>query len=93
MAREIFKKGDKKTALQWMKKKKRVEEEINQKDKQYQNLLIMLQQVAQSKQTREIIEIYKESSTAFKAALNRQGLTIDNVINNFFLIIIKKQKK
>lgn len=86
LARDVFKKGDKKAALQWMKKKKRVEEEIAQKDKQYQNLLVMLQQVAQSKQTREIVEIYRESSAAFKAALNRQGLTVDNVIFiNFFI--------
>lgn len=71
-----------------MKKKKRVEEEIAQKDKQYQNLLVMLQQVAQSKQTREIIDIYKESAAAFKAALNRQGLTVEKV--KYFLVVILK---
>jgi len=35
----------------------------------------------QSKQTKEIIEVYREGSNAFKATLARQGLTLENVDN------------
>lgn len=75
----MYKKGDKKAALQLMKKKKLVESVITAKDRQYQNLLTMMQQLAQSKQTKELLDIYRTSSTTFKEMLHRQGLTTENV--------------
>uniref|UniRef100_A0A915CW07 Charged multivesicular body protein 7 n=1 Tax=Ditylenchus dipsaci TaxID=166011 RepID=A0A915CW07_9BILA len=63
---------------EWLKKK-RVEKDITDKDVQYQRLLAMVEQLAQSKQTKEIIDIYKAGSKAFKDTLARQGLTPENV--------------
>lgn len=70
---------DKKSALSIMRKVARLRKELTDKDVQYQRLLGMLEQLAQSKQTKEIIEVYKAGSKAFKETLARQGLTLENV--------------
>lgn len=78
-AKELVKKGDKTAALGSLRKKKRSEKELLDKDNQYQRLLQMLEQLANSKQTREIIDVYKMGTEAYKNALARQGLTLDKV--------------
>lgn len=70
---------DKKGALNIMRKVARVRKEIQDKDIQYQRLLSILEQLASSKQTKEIIEVYKAGSAAFKETLERQGLTPEKV--------------
>jgi charged multivesicular body protein 7 len=70
---------DKKGALNIMRKVTRVRKEIQDKDIQYQRLLSILEQLASSKQTKEIIDVYKAGSQAFKETLERQGLTPDKV--------------
>jgi hypothetical protein len=71
--------GDRNSALLHLKKKKRAEKDVRDKDIQCERLLSMLEQLAQTKQTREILDVYRSSSKAFKESLNRQGLHIDNV--------------
>jgi phage shock protein A len=78
-AREAVHRKDKNAALQALRKKKRVEKEMTDKDAQYQRLVGMLEQLAASKQTREILDAYKSATKAYKDALERQGLTVDNV--------------
>lgn len=78
-AREAVQRKDKSAALQALRKKKRVEKEMTEKDAQYQRLVGMLEQLAASKQTREILDAYKSATKAYKDALERQGLTVDKV--------------
>lgn len=79
-ASAALKRGDKKSALASMKRFKLLEKEIDNKDSQYQNLFQMLQNISQSKQNREILNIYQSSTKAFKNTLSRERLTVDNVI-------------
>lgn len=65
-----------------MRKVARVRKEIQDKDIQYQRLLSILEQLASSKQTKEIIDVYKAGSQAFKETLARQGLTPEKVLIN-----------
>ena len=81
-ARLAVRKGDRKSALNILRRKKRVEKDLHDKDIQCQRLLSMLEQLVQTKQTRDIIDIYKTSTQAFKASLARQGLTVENVGNS-----------
>uniref|UniRef100_A0A914C8I5 Charged multivesicular body protein 7 n=1 Tax=Acrobeloides nanus TaxID=290746 RepID=A0A914C8I5_9BILA len=78
-ARLAVRKGDRKSALNILRRKKRAEKDLHDKDIQCQRLLSMLEQLVQTKQTREIIDIYKTSTQAFKASLARQGLTVENI--------------
>lgn len=78
-AKEAVRKGDKTAALAALRKKKRVEKELIDKDNQYQRLVQMLQQLADSKQTKEIMDVYKLGTEAYKNALQRQGLTLEKV--------------
>lgn len=70
---------DKKGALNIMRKVARVRKDIQDKDIQYQRLLSILEQLASSKQTKEIIDVYRQGSNAFKETMVRQGLTPDKV--------------
>ncbi|KAI1729652.1 snf7 domain-containing protein [Ditylenchus destructor] len=84
-ARMALRNNDRKGAMNYLRKKKRVQKDIEDKDVQYQRLLSMLEQLAQTKQTKEIIDIYKAGSKAFKDTLARQGLTVadvDSTIDN-----------
>lgn len=81
-ARLAVRKGDRKSALNILRRKKRAEKDLHDKDIQCQRLLSMLEQLVQTKQTRDIIDIYKTSTQAFKASLARQGLTVENVGNS-----------
>lgn len=58
-AREAVKRKDRTTALSWLKKKKRLDLELGMKDKQFQHLGGMLEQLTNTKQTREIIGLFK----------------------------------
>ena len=49
------------------------------KDGQYCKLLEMLEQIAQTRQTKEVLDAYKAGNKAFKDALGRQGLTVENI--------------
>lgn len=49
------------------------------KDGQYCKLLEMLEQIAQTRQTKEVLDAYKAGNKAFKEALGRQGLTVENI--------------
>jgi len=80
-AREAVHRKDKQAALQALRKKKRTEKEMQEKDLQYQRLVGMFEQLAASKQTNEILSAYKMASKAYKEALDRQGLTLENVDN------------
>lgn len=88
---------NKNSAMNILKKKKRIEKEIEMKDGQYRQLLDMLERIAQSKQNLEVLEAYKAGNRAFKDALGQKGLTVDSVsylfictsifsVNNFRLI-------
>jgi molecular chaperone GrpE (heat shock protein) len=83
-ARAAMLKKDKKTALQIMRKVALIRKSLADKDVQYQKLLGILEQLAQTKQTKEIIEGYKACSKAFKETLARQGLTSENVIFKYY---------
>ncbi|KAL3090028.1 hypothetical protein niasHS_006480 [Heterodera schachtii] len=78
-ARVALGRKDKKGALNIMRKVARVRKDIQDKDVQYQRLLAMLEQLAASKQTKEIIDVYKQGSNAFRETMARQGLTPDKV--------------
>lgn len=39
----------------------------------------MLDQLATTKQTREVLDMYKTANNAYRNALERQGLTVDKV--------------
>ncbi|CAD5216586.1 unnamed protein product [Bursaphelenchus xylophilus] len=78
-AKDNLRKGDKMAALSAMKKKKRAEKELLDKDNQCQKLLQMMEQLAATKQTREIMDVYKMGTDAYKGALQRQGLTMDKI--------------
>jgi len=78
-ARASMARKDKKAALNIMRKVARIRKELQDKDIQYQRLLGMLEQLAQTKQTKEIIEVYKAGSKAFKETLARQGLTPESI--------------
>ncbi|KAI3421059.1 hypothetical protein GPALN_014685 [Globodera pallida] len=78
-ARAALERKDKKGALNTMRKVARVRKDIQDKDVQYQRLLAMLEQLASSKQTKEIIEVYQQGSNAFRETMARQGLTSDKV--------------
>ncbi|KAI6242730.1 hypothetical protein M3Y99_00179300 [Aphelenchoides fujianensis] len=78
-ARDAVHRKDKTAALQALRKKKRAEKEMTDKDVQYQRLVGMLEQLASSKQSREILDAYKAGTRAYKEALERQGLTLDKV--------------
>ncbi|KAL3069557.1 hypothetical protein niasHT_038273 [Heterodera trifolii] len=75
-ARVALGRKDKKGALNIMRKVARVRKDIQDKDVQYQRLLAMLEQLAASKQTKEIIDV----SNAFREAMARQGLTPDKAL-------------
>ncbi|CAD5212357.1 unnamed protein product [Bursaphelenchus okinawaensis] len=78
-AKELLKNGDKTGALIAMKKKKRAEKDLLDKDNQCQRLLQMMEQLTATKQTREIMDVYKMGSDAYKSALRRQGLSMDKI--------------
>lgn len=61
-ARDAVHRKDKTAALQALRKKKRAEKEMQDKDVQYQRLVGMLEQLATSKQSREILDAYKTVS-------------------------------
>ncbi|KAH7717176.1 Protein T24B8.2 [Aphelenchoides avenae] len=78
-ARLALRSGDKSAAMRHMRASKRSEKEIIDKDNQCQRLLGMLQSLVQTKETRELLDVYRDSSRAFKESLKRQGLDIKNV--------------
>ncbi|KAI6184030.1 hypothetical protein M3Y97_00552400 [Aphelenchoides bicaudatus] len=78
-ARAAVQRKDKTAALHALRKKKRAEKEMQDKDVQYQRLVGMLEQLATSKQSREILDAYKTATAAYKSALERQGLSLDKV--------------
>ncbi|KAI6196953.1 hypothetical protein M3Y94_01168300 [Aphelenchoides besseyi] len=80
-ARDAVHRKDKAGALQALRKKKRAEKEMTDKDVQYQRLVGMLEQLSSTKQSREILDAYKAGTRAYKEALERQGLTLDKVDN------------
>ncbi|TKR60839.1 hypothetical protein L596_028026 [Steinernema carpocapsae] len=78
-ARRTIRTGDKTMAASHLRKKKKVEKDIQDKDAQYQKLLGILEQLSQSKHTNEILSAYRAGNEAFKATMNSHGLTADKV--------------
>jgi len=74
-----MKKGDKKAALEFLRKKKQTTDQIAAKDGQYRHMVNMLETLAQTKQSKETVEAYKAGAKAFKETLARQGLTLEDV--------------
>lgn len=62
-----------------LRKKKRVEKDLESKNGQYGQLLDMLAKIAESRQTKEVLDAYRIGNQAFKEALNRQGLSPETV--------------
>ncbi|GMT26706.1 hypothetical protein PFISCL1PPCAC_18003 [Pristionchus fissidentatus] len=80
--------GDKTRAALLLRRKKAAEKELGEKDGQIQRLLSMLHQIGSTKHNKEVIDAYKSGSLAFKATLERHGLspekideTMDDVMN------------
>lgn len=65
--------------MRHMRASKRAEKETIDKDNQCQRLLGVLQNLVQTRETRELLDVYRDSSRAFKESLKRQGLDIKNV--------------
>lgn len=78
-AKEAIRSRNKKQALNIIAKRKRVEKDILNKDKQYQQLMAMLGKIAESRQTKEVLDAYKIGNEAFKSALDRQGLSVESI--------------
>uniref|UniRef100_A0A183ESB3 Snf7 family protein n=1 Tax=Gongylonema pulchrum TaxID=637853 RepID=A0A183ESB3_9BILA len=62
-----------------LRQKKRALREVESKDNQYQRLLEMMQQLGQTKQNKQILDAYKAGANAFKATLQRQGISPEQV--------------
>ncbi|KAK0410537.1 hypothetical protein QR680_005183 [Steinernema hermaphroditum] len=78
-ARRTIRSGDKVMAAAHLRKKKKVEKDIQDKDAQYQKLITILEQLSQSKHTNEILSAYRAGNEAFKATMSSHGLTADKV--------------
>ncbi|MFH4979045.1 hypothetical protein AB6A40_005754 [Gnathostoma spinigerum] len=78
-ARACVRSGDKVKAMHHLRLKKRAMKEIEDKDNQYERLLGMLYQLGQTKQNKQVMDAYKAGADAFKATLQRHGITPDSV--------------
>ncbi|VDO45021.1 unnamed protein product [Brugia timori] len=78
-ARLYIRQGDKNHAAQYLRQKKRALKEIESKDNQYQRLLEMMQQLGRTKQNKQILDVYKAGANAFKATLQRQGISPEKI--------------
>lgn len=78
-ARLYIRQGDKNHAAHYLRQKKRALKEVEAKDNQYQRLLEMMQQLGRTKQNKQILDAYKAGADAFKATLQRQGISPEEV--------------
>lgn len=85
-----IRKGDKNHAAHYLRQKKRALKEVEAKDNQYQRLLEMMQQLGRTKQNKQILDAYKAGADAFKATLERQGISPEEVFDTSFIIIFLK---
>lgn len=83
-ARLYIRQGDKNHAAHYLRQKKRALKEVEAKDNQYQRLLEMIQQLGRTKQNKQILDAYKAGADAFKATLQRQGISPEEVCSFFF---------
>ncbi|VDK84809.1 unnamed protein product [Litomosoides sigmodontis] len=84
-ARLYIRQGDKNHAAHYLRQKKRALKEVEAKDNQYQRLLEMIQQLGRTRQNKQILDAYKAGADAFKATLQRQGISpeeIDETMDN-----------
>lgn len=78
-ARMSIRQGDKNHAAHYLRQKKRALKEVEAKDGQYQRLLELMQQLGRTKQNKQILDAYKAGAEAFKATLQRQGISPEEV--------------
>ncbi|KAM3718663.1 Charged multivesicular body protein [Dirofilaria immitis] len=78
-ARLYIRQGDKNHAAHYLRQKKRALKEVEAKDNQYQRLLEMMQQLGRTKQNKQILDVYKAGADAFKATLQRQGISPEEI--------------
>ncbi|VDM38913.1 unnamed protein product [Toxocara canis] len=78
-ARACIRSNDKTRAAHHLRLKKRALQEVEAKDNQYQRLLEMMHQLGQTRQNKEIMDAYKAGASAFKAALQRQGIRPEQI--------------
>ncbi|EJW70198.1 hypothetical protein WUBG_18890, partial [Wuchereria bancrofti] len=76
-ARLYIRQGNKNHAAQYLRQKKRALKEIESKDNQYQRLLEIMRQLGRTKQNKQILDVYKAGANAFKATLQRQGISAE----------------
>uniref|UniRef100_A0AAF5PYM5 Charged multivesicular body protein 7 n=1 Tax=Wuchereria bancrofti TaxID=6293 RepID=A0AAF5PYM5_WUCBA len=78
-ARLYIRQGNKNHAAQYLRQKKRALKEIESKDNQYQRLLEIMRQLGRTKQNKQILDVYKAGANAFKATLQRQGISAEKI--------------
>uniref|UniRef100_A0A915M5G5 Charged multivesicular body protein 7 n=1 Tax=Meloidogyne javanica TaxID=6303 RepID=A0A915M5G5_MELJA len=78
-AKAAMNRGDKKGALNIMKKVALIRKEVQDKEIQYQRLHSVFQQLTDSKHKKDMIDVLKTCSVTVKETLNRHGLTPEKV--------------